>query len=215
MTGTDIFKERAMRLILASVIALGISIGAAPSVFAQEKGPPPAAGLDDTPPAAQQQQPPQAEPSQAEPPKPEVTRHGDWFVGCQEVTADGKTIKACEMQQILEETNSGKAFIRISVLYPRGSERPVLRIIAPIGVLLQPGLKMKIDNGKENTLPFAICIAQPAACIVELVMPNQLVSAMKRGNAGTFTVTFPRNQVVAAPFSLAGFTKSIGEVAPK
>lgn len=197
-------KDKSMRLILASVITLGITLGAAPSALAQDKGPPPAAGLDD-PPAASQQ---------SEQPQPEVTRYGDWFVGCQDVTVDGNTVEACEMQQILEETSSGKAFIRISVLYPRESDKPVMRIIAPIGVLLQAGLKMKIDDGKENTLPFAICIAKPTACVVEVVMNNDLVTAMKRGVAGTFKLTFPRNQVVTAPFSLSGFTKSIGEIAP-
>ena len=210
MTGTAMFKEKAMRLLTASVFALGIALGAAPAALAQNQGPPPPAGLDDPPPAAQQQNQ-----QQQQQPKPEVTRYGDWFVGCQDINADGQTIKACEMQQILEETNSGKAFIRISVLYPRGGKVPVLRIIAPMGVLLQPGLKMRIDNGRENTLPFAICIDKPPACVVELVMPNDLVTAMKRGNAGTFKLTFPRNQVVEAPFSLAGFTKSIGAIAPE
>lgn len=207
---TAMIKDKSMRLILASVITLGITLGAASSALAQDKGPPPAAGLDD-PPAASQQQAPQ----QSEQPKPEVTRYGDWFVGCQDVTVDGNTVEVCEMQQILEETSSGKAFIRISVLYPRESDKPVLRIIAPIGVLLQAGLKMKIDDGKENTLPFAICIAKPTACVVELVMNNEMVAAMKRGVGGTFKLTFPRNQVVTAPFSLSGFTKSIGEIAPK
>jgi invasion protein IalB len=208
---TATIKDKGMRLILASVIALGITLAAAPSAIAQDKGPPPPAGLDDPPPAAQQQQPP-AEPER---PKPEVTRYGDWFVGCQDITVDDKTFKSCEMQQILEETSSGKAFIRISILYPRDSDKPVLRIITPIGVLLQAGLKIKIDDGRENTLPFAICIAKPAACVVELAMSNDMVAAMKRGNGGEFKLTFPRNQVVAAPFSLAGFTKSIGEIAPK
>jgi invasion protein IalB len=186
-----------MRLILAIAAAIGLAAGGlAVPAAAQDK---PAAGPDIAP----------------EPDKPDVTRHGDWFVGCQELEVDGGTVRACEMQQVLEEKSSGQAFIRISLIYPRGRNQPVMRIFTPLGVLLQKGMVMQIDQRDPITMPFTICIAKPPACVVEGVLQDGIVEAMKRGAGGTLKLTFAQNQEINAPFSLTGFTKSIGEIAPK
>ena len=198
-----------MRLLLTIALSLGLVVPA----MAQDKAPPPPPASTETPetstpaPVA-----PTAEAPAPEAPKPEITKNGDWFVGCQEVMVEGKPEKACEMQQILEETNSGQAFIRISVIYPRNSKKPVLRILTPLGVLLQKGLVLTIDNGKPITLPFAICVGKPPSCIVDGIMEDSIVNAMKRGNAGTLSLSFGNNQSVDAPFSLSGFTKSITSI---
>lgn len=201
-----------MRLFLAIATAIGLAAGGlAGSALAQ--GTPPAG--QSQPPAAQEN-PPAAGPDIApQPDKPDVTRHGDWFVGCQDVKVDGGTIRACEMQQVLEETKSGQAFIRISLIYPRGRNQPLMRIFTPLGVLLQKGMIMQIDQRDPITMPFTICIAKPPACVVEGVLQDNMVEAMKRGNGGTLKLTFGQNQEVNAPFSLSGFTKSINEISRK
>lgn len=191
-----------MRLILPILLALSLSAPA----LAQDKAPPP---------AAQKEEAPKTEAAPPDVPKPEVTKNGDWFVGCQQVAVDGGSVKACEMQQILEDTKSGQTIVRISVIYPHKSKKPVLRILTPLGVLLQKGLALQIDDGKAIVMPFAICVAKPPACIVDGVMEDDIVSAMKRGNGGTLTLSFANNQVVKAPFSLNGFTKSITSIQPK
>lgn len=184
-----------MRLTL---LAAAMTLGLATSAFAQTAAPPATAGPD-----GKQELP------------PNVIQNGDWFVACRDVTTDGQTVEVCEMQQVLEETQSGKAFIRLSVIYPRDSAKPVLRILTPLGVLLQRGMTMQIDQGQEMVLPFAICIGKPPACIVEGVMEESVVNAMKRGAGGTLRLVFGQNQTVTAPFSLSGFTKSIDAIAPK
>ncbi len=213
-----------MRLILPIALALCLTAPA----LAQDKVPPPAttdaktvekpaaeAQKADTEKAETSKSEAPAEASKPAPEKPEVTKNDDWFVGCRKITVEGKTVKVCEMQQILEETSTGQAFIRISVIYPRGSTKPVLRILTPLGVLLQKGIAIKIDDAKPITLPFAICVGKPPSCIVDGIMEDSIVSAMKRGNAGTLTLSFGNNQVVEAPFSLTGFTKSIKSIEPE
>ena len=206
-----------MRLILPLALALALS---AP-VLAQNKTPPPPQAKVEAPKAeAPKTEAPKAEAPKAdgvknEAPKPEVMKNGDWFVGCQDVTVEGKAIKLCEMQQILEETSSGQAFIRISVVYPRNSGKQFLRILTPLGVMLQKGLQLQIDETKPIVLPFAICVGKPPSCIVEGRMEDSIITAMKRGNGGKLTLSFGNKQTVVAPFSLNGFTKSIETIAPK
>lgn len=201
-----------MRLILPIALALSLSVPA----FAQDKAQAPA--KVEAPKTEAESQKPEAPKTAAPAPeasKPEVTKNGDWFVGCQQVSVDGASVKACEMQQILEDTKTGQAFIRISVIYPHKSKKPVLRILTPLGVLLQKGLVMQIDDGKEIVLPFAICVSKPPACVIDGLMEEDIIKIMKRGNGGTLTLSLGNNQVVKAPFSLNGFTKSITSIEPK
>lgn len=195
-----------MRLILAIAIASGLAVPA----LAQEKAPP-SVGLDEPGLETENPKPESTKTKEAE---AEVTKYGDWFVGCRDVKVDGGEVKVCEMQQVLEETNSGKAFLRISLIYPRNSAKPVIRIFTPLGVLLQKGIKMQIDNGQAIVMPFAICVANPPSCVVDGAMEESLVTAMKRGSGGKLTMSFAPDQTVVAPFSLTGFTKSINAIAP-
>jgi invasion protein IalB len=183
-----------MSMRLLPALAVALAMGLATPVLAQNQ------------PAADAAKP-EAKP--AEPPQPVVVKNGDWFVGCQEITVDGKVEKACEMQQVLEDSKSGQALIRISIAYPRNSDKPVLRVMTPLGVLLNQGLGLQINDGKTIRLPFAICIGKPQACIVEGTMEKDIVDAMRRGKTGKLTIAFGNKQTLDAPFSLNGFTKSL------
>ena len=143
-------------------------------------------------------------------PEPEVkiTRNGDWEVACREGQPNSDEPKACEMRQILINDETKQEWLRIAVGFPPNGDRAVLRIFTPLGVLLQPGMELKIDNGKVERVQYAVCLARPPRCLVAGPMTDAMVNALKRGNGGTITFVLPNNQKVNAPFSLTGFTKS-------
>ncbi len=116
------------------------------------------------------------------------------------------------MRQVLVHKESGKEFLRIAIGYPGEAKKPVMRIFTPLGVLLQPGMQMQIDEAEPLRVGFAICLPRPARCIVEGTVENDLVTLMKKGNAGKLTIVLPGNKAVAAPFSLKGFTKSLNSL---
>ncbi len=181
-----------MRSILGALLAVAVSF---------------AANAQNQP--AQNQTAPQA----AEEPQVEVTTNQDWHVACRDTEVDGKAERLCQMQQTLEEVDSGEPFLRITIHYPRDNgDRPVMRIFAPLGVLLRPGIVMQIDDGEELRLPFQVCLGQPAACIVEGAMEQDIVQLMKAGISGEFRLSMVGNRQVEAPFSLKGFTKSINSL---
>lgn len=145
-------------------------------------------------------------------PAPEVTQNGDWFVACREITLDGQKTKSCEMQQTMEEKSSGKPFVRLLIGYLPNDKQPRLRILAPLGVILTQGMVMQIDQGKKLRLPFQVCLGNPAACIIEGTMENDIIEAMKKGSAGRLEMVMIGNRKVEVPFSLQGFTKSINSL---
>lgn len=145
-------------------------------------------------------------------PKVDTTRNGDWETACQEVQRDNSTTKICEMRQVLVHKESGKEFVRLVIAYPPNGGKPVMRIFTPLGVLLQPGLQMQIDDAQPLRVAYAVCLPRPARCIVEGELEAELIALMKKGNTGKLTMVFPGNRSVAAPFSLQGFTKSINSL---
>ncbi|MCA8928532.1 MAG: invasion associated locus B family protein [Alphaproteobacteria bacterium] len=157
--------------------------------------------------AAQQQS--NGKDAAANEPKIEVSRNGDWEVACQEAEKDKK--KVCEMRQILVQKDTNREWLRIAVSYGPSKE-PVLRIFTPLGVLLQPGMELKVDDSSPLRLQYAVCLSNPPRCLVAGPMDDKLVSLLKRGNKGTITFVLPNNKKVAAPFSLNGFTKSLSSL---
>tara|TARA_R110002096_G_scaffold79864_10_gene187509 strand:+ start:1440 stop:2006 length:567 start_codon:yes stop_codon:yes gene_type:complete len=186
-----------MRLMFAALFA---AILAAPlPVTAQD------ADTEKSPPAAQETSP------ETEP-KIDVTRNGDWEVACQEVEFEGKTTKTCEMRQILVQKETQKEWLRVAVSFTPDTKKPILRIFTPLGVLLQPGMEIKIDDGEPQRVQYAVCLARPPRCLVAGPMDDAMVNLLKRGAGGTITFVLPNNKKVAAPFSLVGFTKSFNSL---
>lgn len=141
-------------------------------------------------------------------PKIDVTRSGDWEVACQDIEQNGQKAKTCEMRQILVQKETQKEWLRIAVSFNPGAPKPVLRIFTPLGVLLPPGMEIKIDTAKPLRVQYAVCLSRPPRCLVARPMEDKFVNQLKAGNGGTITFFLPNNKKVAAPFSLKGFTKA-------
>ena len=76
----------------------------------------------------------------------------------------------------------------------------------PPGMLIQPGLRVQIDQGKQYDIKYGICF--PNACYAELEVNTDFVAAMKGGNQLTITTVTPQAKGVNFPMSLVGFTKT-------
>jgi len=153
-----------------------------------------------------------AEPEQPAEPEVDITRNGDWEVACQDVERDGSTQNLCEMRQVLVQKDTDQEWLRIAISYAQGADQPVLRIFTPLGVLLQPGMKLRVDGSEPISMQYAVCLARPQRCLVAGPMDNKLIELMKRGIEGQITFVLPNNREINAPFSLAGFTKSLASL---
>lgn len=85
-------------------------------------------------------------------------------------------------------------------------EDPTLLVSFPLGILLSPGWRYRIDDSAETVLPFEIC--DSAGCHAGVKLTPSLLATMKRGNRMQITFFDAARAPVAPTLSLAGFTKA-------
>jgi invasion protein IalB len=126
----------------------------------------------------------------------------DWIKIC---NTDPKTKKQiCITNQELR-TDDGQFMASVAIREISGEERKVLLIAVPPGMLIQPGLRVQVDNGKQEQAKYSICF--PNACYAEMVMSDAAVGQYKKGSNLVLTTLNQQAKPVSFPISLNGFTK--------
>jgi invasion protein IalB len=108
-------------------------------------------------------------------------------------------------------TTSGQFLASFSLMEMTGEARKIVRLIVPTGLLLQPGLKVQVDDGKAEEGKFGWCA--PDGCVVQLVASDPFVAALKKGNAIVVNAQGQAANAVAFNFPLATY-KSANEGKP-
>jgi invasion protein IalB len=84
-----------------------------------------------------------------------------------------------------------------------GDPKKMMLIAVPPLMLIQPGLRVSVDKGKQEEGKFTICF--PNACYAEVVASDALIQQMKKGTS-LFIVTLNTQQkAITFPFRLYGF----------
>ena len=86
----------------------------------------------------------------------------------------------------------------------------VLRVFAPLGVLLPPGLGLKIDDKDVGHAPFLRC--HSFACYAQVVVEDSLVEQLKTGKTAIFIIFQTEEAGIGIPISLKGFGDALGEL---
>lgn len=141
-------------------------------------------------------------------PEPVVTKIGDWSLVCEPGGGEG----ACAMTQLgLDPQGSPAIEFVVRKVNDEKAEingvkvNAVADIITPLGVLLEFGLRLKIDDGEERGAPFRIC--QKHGCLVREPLSDDVVKKLKAGNKATVTVAAEGAGPIDIEISLSGFTK--------
>jgi invasion protein IalB len=85
-----------------------------------------------------------------------------------------------------------------------------LRVIAPSGVLLPPGLGLKIDDEEIGHAPFVRCHA--SGCYAQIVVEQVLAEKLKRGKTAVFSIFQTEQNGMGFPISLAGLNQAVAEL---
>ena len=120
----------------------------------------------------------------------------DWQVTCRDS-------EPCRMSQTVAQTSTARAILQVRAFK---SDDPTLLITFPLGILLSPGWRYRIDSRTETVLPFEIC--DSAGCHAGVTLTPNLLTAMKRGNEMKITFFDAAQTPVEPVLSLAGFTKA-------
>jgi invasion protein IalB len=92
----------------------------------------------------------------------------------------------------------------VIVLKTADKKAKIMRILAPLGVLLPSGLGLKIDDTDMGRAGFVRCL--PNGCVAEVILEDTLLGSLKNGKTATFIIFQTPEEGIGIPISLAGFT---------
>ncbi len=100
-------------------------------------------------------------------------------------------------------TSGGQFLASIAVVEATGEARKFIDLIMPTGLLLQPGVKVQVDQNKAEEGKYGMCASD--GCIAQLVASEALVGQMKKGGKLTVTAQNQSDTPVEFDFPLASF----------
>jgi invasion protein IalB len=127
--------------------------------------------------------------------------YGDWQMRCE--TPPGARSEQCALVQNVAAEDRPSLTLLVIALKTADNQSRLLRVVAPLGVLLPAGLGLKIDDKDIGRAGFVRCLN--TGCIAEVVMDDALVGNLKAGQNATFIVFQTPEEGVGIPVSLNGF----------
>jgi invasion protein IalB len=209
--------------IVASLLAIGIGVAVVlysigvfgtrdPEVAEVMSEPEPAGGRAIAPPEApapgQGTEPTQDVPEAqvaAVPPaagEPAVrSTHGDWQIRCD--TPAGSQSEQCVLMQFVTAEDRDNVGLTVIILKTADKQARIMRILAPLGVLIPSGLGLRIDQTDMGRTGFVRCL--PNGCVAEVILEDTLLNALRTGQTATFVISQTPEEGIGIPISLAGF----------
>jgi len=135
-------------------------------------------------------------------------QHGDWQVVCKAPPPGAKNETCALVQSVTAEDRNNVGLTVYFQKFSNGTR--VLRVFAPVGVLLPPGLGLKIDGKDVGHAPFLRCHA--FACYAQVVAEDGLVEQLKAGKTAIFIIFQTEEAGIGIPISLAGFSEALAEL---
>jgi invasion protein IalB len=127
--------------------------------------------------------------------------HGDWQIRCE--TPPGAQSEQCALFQSVVAEDRANVGITVLVLKTADQKSRLMRVQAPLGVLLPAGLGLKIDNADVGRAGFVRCL--PRGCYAEVVMDDTLVGKLRTGQTATFFIFQTPEEGIGFPLGLKGF----------
>jgi invasion protein IalB len=125
----------------------------------------------------------------------------DWQIRCD--TPPGAKSEQCALIQSVTAEDRANVGLTVIVLKTADLKSRLMRVVAPLGVLLPSGLGLKIDNADIGRAGFVRCL--PNGCIAEVVMDDALIAKLRTGKTATFIIFQAPEEGIGFPMSLAGF----------
>ena len=135
-------------------------------------------------------------------------KHGDWQVRCE--TPPGAAKEQCALLQSIAAEDRSNINLIVIVLKTADGKNRLLRVIAPLGVLIPSGLGLKIDDTDIGHAGFVRCL--PTGCVAEVVMEDKLLDQLKTGKSAVFIIFQTPEEGIGIPLNLNGFADAFAEL---
>ena len=172
----------------------------APAAPVAAEQPPAPAAPSATPAPAPTPATPPAAPTTAQSSK---TAFGAWTVVCG--TPDGSSEKRCVLMQSVISQERPEMQLSVAISKNPGGKTGLLRVQAPLSVLLPNGLGLYVDGTDIGNAYFARCFSD--GCYAEVVLEDALLGTLRKGSSATFTVFQTQEEGIGIPVDLKGFAQ--------
>ena len=134
---------------------------------------------------------------------PAATVDNPWNKLCGE---DARTKKQVCFTVRELRTDSGQFLASAGVREVDGETRKILLVQTPVAMLLQPGIRVQVDQNTQVPGKYTICM--PNACFAEIPITDDFTASMKKGKDLIITTQNQQAKALNFPISLSGFTAS-------
>ena len=127
--------------------------------------------------------------------------HGDWQIRCE--TPPGAQGEQCALFQSVVAEDRANFGLTVVVIRTADQKSRLMRVRAPLGILLPARLGLKIDQTDVGRAEFIRCL--PNGCFAEVLMDDDLVKKLRGGTTATFFIFQTPEEGIGFPVSLKGF----------
>src|SRR6201982_280707 len=126
---------------------------------------------------------------------------GDWQIRCD--TPPGAQNEQCALIRSVTAEDRPNVGLTVIVLKTADQKNRLMRVLAPLGVLLPAGLGLKINQVDIGRAGFVRCL--PNGCVAEVVMDENLLKQLRSGQTATFIIFQTPEEGIGFPMRLKGF----------
>ncbi|HEX5935670.1 MAG TPA: invasion associated locus B family protein [Pseudorhizobium sp.] len=179
--------------IIAACLAAAVAASSLPARAQQPAAPAPQAPTEER---ARQAGTPQR------PPGTVRENHGAWSIICDRPA--GASTEQCALMQNVIAEDRPEIGLSVVVLKTADRKAKILRILAPLGVLLKDGMELYVDNNNIGRAYFTRCFSE--GCYVEVEIDDELMRILRAGKNAVFALkeSVDRDRV-GIPIELNGF----------
>lgn len=197
--------NRTLATILAAVLAAGFATPALAQATPPAGAAKPAAkpATPAKPQAAQPAAPAAGQPQAAAPQQPNLI-YSPWTKFCLKgQEANAKQVCFTGKDGRLE---TGVPVVAAVVIEPEGEQKKLLRVTLPLGMQVQPGTRVIIDNGQPATGPYVICFTN--GCMADYEVNADVIGRLKKGQQLAVQAINGNGQPVSLTLPLNDFAKA-------
>jgi invasion protein IalB len=182
----------------ASAVA-ALSILVLPSLADAQQAAPPSGGTEKA------REPEMASRGQRSPVR--QIKYGDWQKFCFKTPGTNMVCRTT----ITGTWDTGQTAVRADLIEREGDSKARLQLFFPVGMYLQAGVKLTVDQGKPYQVPYVWCMTN--TCIAGAVADPQLIGEMEKGEKLVLEVVDSSVQSVSTALPLDQFA-SVRKGAP-
>lgn len=143
----------------------------------------------------------------------------DWGFICSKADDQENAKESCNLfqtallnaQQEDGQAQGGQRVLLTRVAYLEGTDKPLLLITAPLGILLPAGIVIEVEGHDAVRLPLQRCDA--GGCLAYVAMDEPFIAALRKALDAKVTFHDAQRRAIGIPLSLKGFTKGMEALA--